>query len=248
MDVIARQLEAAYPENATWKLRLLPLHERLVGNLRRVLFVLLGAVLVLLLVACSNVAGLLLARSVLRQPEIALRAALGASRGRIVMHLLIEAVALAVVGSIAGLLLGSWLVRVLKVAGPAELPRFSEIGIDPVVVGFTLLGGCRARSHGRSLSVRGNSASGSPSGRRLASSCACARRRAADDRTGRSPRVRGRARGWCVVSRLPVRSAAVRTGCPLVDCGGTGRVGILAMVGPARQAARVDPAEALRTQ
>jgi putative ABC transport system permease protein len=139
MDVIAHQLEAAYPENATWKLRLLPLHERLVGDLRRVLFVLLGAVLLLLLVACSNVAGLLLAQSVIRQPEIALRAALGASRARIVTQLLVEAGALAVLGGVAGLLLGSWLVQVLKVVGPADLPRFSEIGIDPVVVGFALL-------------------------------------------------------------------------------------------------------------
>ena len=134
MDVIARQLEAAYPENGTWKLRLLPLHERLVGDLRRVLFVLLGAVLVLLLVACSNVAGLLLARGVLRQPEIALRAALGASRARIIAHLLVEALVLASLGAVAGLILGSWLVQVLKAVGPPDLPRFAEIGIDPVVV------------------------------------------------------------------------------------------------------------------
>lgn len=139
MDVIARQLEAAYPENQTWKLRLLPLHERLVGDLRRVLFVLLGAVLVLLLVACSNVAGLLLARGVLRQPEIALRMALGASRRQLVVHLLAEALVLASLGGVAGLMLGSWVVQVLKAIGPADLPRFSEIGIDPVVVAFALL-------------------------------------------------------------------------------------------------------------
>jgi putative ABC transport system permease protein len=139
MDVIARQLEAAYPENKTWKLRLLPLHERLVGDLRRVLFVLLGAVLVLLLVACSKVAGLLLARGVLRQPEIALRAALGASRRQLLVHLLAEALVLASLGGIAGLLLGSWLVQVLKAVGPADVPRFSEIAIDPIVVAFALL-------------------------------------------------------------------------------------------------------------
>ena len=102
MDVIARQLEAAYPENKTWKLRLLPLHERLVGDLRRVLFVLLAAVLVLLLVACSNVAGLLLARGVLRQPEIALRTALGASRRQLLVHLLAEALVLASLGGMCG--------------------------------------------------------------------------------------------------------------------------------------------------
>ena len=145
MDVIARQLEAAYPENKTWKLRLLPLHERFVADLRRVLFVLLGAVLVLLLVACSNVAGLLLARGVLRQPEIALRTALGASRRQLVVHLLAEALVLASLGGVAGLMLGSWVVQVLKAIGPADLPRLSEIGIDPVVVAFApLLGGGRA--------------------------------------------------------------------------------------------------------
>ena len=100
MDVIARQLEAAYPENETWKLRLVPLHERLVGDLRRVLIVLMGAVLVLLLVACSNVAGLLLARGVLRQPEIALRTALGASRTRILAQLFVEALVLASLGGV----------------------------------------------------------------------------------------------------------------------------------------------------
>jgi putative ABC transport system permease protein len=139
MDVIARQLEAVYPENETWKLRLVPLHERLVGDLRQVLVALMAAVLVLLVVACANVAGLLSARGVRRRPEFALRSALGASRGRLAGQLLVETLVLAATGGIAGLLLGSWLVQMLKTLGPPDLPRLNEIVIDPVVVAFALL-------------------------------------------------------------------------------------------------------------
>jgi predicted permease len=101
MDTIARQLEATYPENETWKLRLVLLHERVVGDLRQVLFVLFGGVLLLLVVACANVAGLLLARGVVRQNELALRAALGATRGGVLAQLLIESLALASMGAAA---------------------------------------------------------------------------------------------------------------------------------------------------
>jgi putative ABC transport system permease protein len=142
MDVIARQLEAIYPENETWKLRLIPLHERLVGDLRQALVALMGAVLGLLVIACANVAGLLSARGVRRRAEFALRSALGASRGRLVGQLLVESLVLAATGGIAGLLLGSWLVQILKSLGPPDLPRLNEIAVDPVVVAFALsLGG-----------------------------------------------------------------------------------------------------------
>ncbi len=139
MDTIARQLEATYPENETWKLRLLSLHERVVGDLRQVLFVLFGAVLLLLIVACANVAGLLLARGVVRQNELALRAALGATRRGVFAQLLIESLVLASVGSSAGLVLGWWLVQLLKRLGPVDLPRLTDIDIDLTVVAFAVL-------------------------------------------------------------------------------------------------------------
>jgi putative ABC transport system permease protein len=139
MDTIARQLEATYPENETWRLRLLPLHERVVGDLRQVLFVLFGAVLLLLVVACANVAGLLLARGVFRQNELALRAALGATRRGVFAQLFIESLALASMGAAGGVVLGWWLVHLLKRLGPADLPRLTDIGVDLTVIAFAVL-------------------------------------------------------------------------------------------------------------
>ncbi len=139
MDTIARQLEAAYPENETWRLRLVPLHERMVGDLRQMLFVLFGAVLLLLLVACANVAGLLLARGVQRQGELAVRAALGASRGRVFAQLMFESLSLAAIGAAGGLVLALWLVRLIRRLGPADLPSLSSIGVDGTVIAFAVV-------------------------------------------------------------------------------------------------------------
>ena len=139
MDTIARQLEAAYTENETWKLRLVSLHERMVGDLRRVLFVLFGAVLLLLLVACANVAGLLLARGVQRQNELALRVALGASRRRIFAQLMLESLLLALLGAIGGGVLALWLVALMKRLGPSDVPRLSSLSVDWTVVLFAIL-------------------------------------------------------------------------------------------------------------
>jgi putative ABC transport system permease protein len=138
MDTIARQLEAAYTENETWKLRLVSLHERMVGDLRRVLFVLFGAVLLLLLVACANVAGMLLARGVQRQNELALRVALGASRRRIFAQLMLESLLLPC--SAHRRRRARCLARCLDEAARAvDVPRLSSLSVDWTVVLFAIL-------------------------------------------------------------------------------------------------------------
>jgi putative ABC transport system permease protein len=138
MDVVARQLEAMYPENETWRLRLVPLRERIVGGVRPVLQILMAAVTLLLLVSCANVASLLLARASAREPELALRRALGATRGSIVRQLLIEGLSLSLAGALCGLILTRWTIEALKQIGPAQFPRLEGISVDTVVVVFAL--------------------------------------------------------------------------------------------------------------
>ena len=115
-----------------------PLREVIVGEVQRPLFVLLGAVGLVLLVACGNVANLLLARGSARQGELAVRAALGAGRGRLLRQLVTEACVLSIVGGALGLLLAHWGTSALIAAKPADIPRLDKIGLDITVVLFTL--------------------------------------------------------------------------------------------------------------
>jgi putative ABC transport system permease protein len=138
IDTVNQRLAQSYAEtNSGWGVRLSELRESLVGELRTSLLMLLGAVAFVLLIACANVANLLLARAAYRQKEIALRTALGASRLRVVRQLLTESVLLSIVSGAVGLALSLWFIRLLVAITPPNTPRLSEIGIDLRVFAFT---------------------------------------------------------------------------------------------------------------
>jgi putative ABC transport system permease protein len=140
MSPIAARLSEQYKEkNAGHGVKLERLTNVVVGDIGLALYVLLGAVGFVLLIACANLANLMLARVGARQKEIALRTALGASRLRIVRQLLTESILLAVTGGAAGLLLAFWTVSWLVSLGADTIPRVHEISVDPRVAGFTLL-------------------------------------------------------------------------------------------------------------
>jgi len=148
LKTVAQRFRQAYHGdwNSDESIRLIPLQESMVGDIRPALLILLGAVTFVLLIACANVANLLLARAAGRSKEVAIRIAVGAGRLRLIRQLLTESVLIAFIGGAIGLLLGSWGLRLLLAVSPGNIPRAQEFNLaasfalpDARVVGFTLL-------------------------------------------------------------------------------------------------------------
>jgi putative ABC transport system permease protein len=143
LQMIASQLTRQYPDtNAGRTERAVSLQSDIVGDVKPALLVLSGAVALVLLIACANVANLFLARAAGREREIAIRTALGATRFQIVRQLLTETLLLAVFGGAAGLLMAWWGLDLLRTFGPADVPRLSDVRINGMVVMFTFAIAC----------------------------------------------------------------------------------------------------------
>src|SRR6202043_28720 len=140
MKTIAARLAKQYPKSNTDRSEQeFSLHDDIVGDVRPALVTILAAVAFVLLIACANVANLLLARATKRQREIAIRTALGANRIRIVLQLLGEGFLLSIFGAVSGLLIAWWGIDLLRVFGPQDVPRLSEVAINAPVFGFTFV-------------------------------------------------------------------------------------------------------------
>lgn len=140
LDAITARLTTEYSHDMSgFGTRLVPLHEEIVGDMRLVLLILFGAVGFVLLISCANVASLQLARASTRQKEIAIRAALGASHGRLARQLLTESMVLAVIGGALGVLIGSWGIKLLSGLRPTGLLPATNITIDFTVLGYSLV-------------------------------------------------------------------------------------------------------------
>ncbi len=141
LTAIGQRLRDDYPDShgTDTAVRLARLHDEMSGKAAPMLWMLLGAVVVVMLVACANLANLFLVRATTQQRELAVRTALGASRSRIIGQVLSEVAVLGVIGGAAGLLVAKMLVASLVAIGPADLPRVAEIGIGWSAAGLTLL-------------------------------------------------------------------------------------------------------------
>jgi putative ABC transport system permease protein len=138
MSTIAGRLEQQYDFMSGYGVNLVPIHDQVVGSVRPALLVLLGAVVLVLMIACANVANLLLVRAAAREREIAVRAALGGARGRLVRQMLTESIVLATAGGVAGLLIAVLGLRVLLALAPGDIPRLDQIRMDWQVLIFAL--------------------------------------------------------------------------------------------------------------
>jgi putative ABC transport system permease protein len=136
--VVEASIKRQYPGPQDWKYSLVPLQERIVGDIRRILYLLLVSVGFLLLIATANVANLLLARAGSRTREMAVRTAIGAGRGRLVAQLLTESLVLGVCGSAAGLVVAAWGTKALLALAPAGIPRLNEVGLNVPVFSFAV--------------------------------------------------------------------------------------------------------------
>jgi len=137
IDVIAARHRQEKHRDRSFTISVVPLIEQVVGNVRTVMLILLGAVALVLLIACTNVANLLLSRAAVRQREIAIRAALGAGRERVIRQLLTESISLSLMGGGAGLAISALSIFIARKMHPGNIPRLEELGMDFRVLGFT---------------------------------------------------------------------------------------------------------------